>query len=429
MPAPPAASPLLSVFQDCYADLVRFVARRTGDRQVARDLVHDAWLRLAEQPQPGAAPLAAAPARAYVYTVAENLVFDYLRRGRRTACRFESGDAGADGRAPSCAGCDVADIHAHRQAVAVVDRALRALPERSRSVFLADRLDGLDHATLARRHGVSVKTVERDVMRAMDGIESALRQWRGDAPAVRRGRRGALSALLGAAGLGLGGALVWQAWRQRVPGFALALETTTGRQAERGLPDGSILSLDARGRAEVAYFPDRRSVRLLAGSAFFAVARDASRPFTVEAAGHRVTVLGTRFEVALRPGAVEVAVESGRVRVDARDGGRRELAAGESARLPAAGGIAVGRMPHGAAVADWRAGWLDFRDAPLAEVVERLARYSPQALHVDPSAAALPVLARVRIADTAAWLRLLPATLPVRLRPLPDGGLRIERRG
>lgn len=48
MPAPVSSSSLLSTFQDSYHELVRFVARRTGP-QAARDLVHDAWIRLAER--------------------------------------------------------------------------------------------------------------------------------------------------------------------------------------------------------------------------------------------------------------------------------------------------------------------------------------------------------------------------------------------
>ncbi len=43
----------------------------------------------------------------------------------------------------------------------------------------------------------------------------------------------------------------------------------------------------------------RRTVRLLRGRAFFDVARDPDRPFTVEAGDARVTALGTAFAVSL----------------------------------------------------------------------------------------------------------------------------------
>src|SRR2546427_8714978 len=78
MPAPASSSSsLLSTFQDSYHELVRFVARRAGP-QAARDLVHDAWIRLAER-QRGESDAPAAPdsppgaSRAYLYAVMENI--------------------------------------------------------------------------------------------------------------------------------------------------------------------------------------------------------------------------------------------------------------------------------------------------------------------------------------------------------------------
>ena len=76
MPAPASSSSsLLSTFQDSYHELVRFVARRAGP-QAARDLVHDAWIRLAERQRGESnAPIALdsppGASRAYLYAVAQ----------------------------------------------------------------------------------------------------------------------------------------------------------------------------------------------------------------------------------------------------------------------------------------------------------------------------------------------------------------------
>src|SRR5256885_51724 len=119
--------------------------------------------------------------------------------------------------------------------------------------------------------------------------------------------------LLGMAGLGVGSPAIWLAWRQWMPQYQVRLATATGRLLNQPLPDGSSLTLDAASRAEVDFYATRRQVRLLAGSAFFAVARDTEWPFMVQAADVQVTVLGTRFEVALEDDAVLVAVDAGRV--------------------------------------------------------------------------------------------------------------------
>lgn len=399
------------VFCDSYSALIGFVARRTGNRQTAQDLVHDAWLRLAECAPRGDQGSQAA-ARAYLYAVADNLAIDHLRRAGRTAERF---DAGGNIDGPAAAVRDIADGHLHREALAAVDVALAALPARCRAVFMADRLDGTAHAQLAQQHGVSVKTIEREVMRALDAVEAALLRWRGDAAPRRRGRRRALSALLGVGGLGLTGSAAWQAWRHLVPGWQTVLATGRGQQLEQPLPDGSRISLDAQGRAEVRYYATRREVALLAGSAFFNVTADADRPFMVAALGARITVVGTRFEVAMgMHGDLRVAVEQGQVRVQPPGSAQIELHAGDALRWSPADGAQ--RAPAQGEVAPWRSGWLDFRHVPLADAVARLARYSPLALRVAPEAAELTVFGRVRIAEAGAWLRLLPSTLPVTVR-------------
>lgn len=423
MTAELSPAPLLKAFQDCYQDLVRFLARRTGNAQDARELAHDAWVRLAERtdgPQADAPPAA----RAYVYAVAENIAIDHLRRRQRGAERF----AATEGPPPEPQAADVAERFSHQQALDAVAQALHQLPARSQAIFLADRLEGASHAELAAQHGISVKTVEREVMRAMDGVEAALRRWRGDAAApARRGRRRALSALLGVAGLAAGTGL-WRAWQRALPVFEAAWATAVGRIQAHTLPDGSRLTLDAASRAEVAYFADRRRVRLLAGSVFFDVAHDAARPFTVEALGHQVTVLGTRFAIDIGADGLRVAVESGRVQLRSAGGATQLLGAGDSALVDAARQIST--TSSATEVAPWRTGWLDFHHVPLGEAVARLARYSPRPLEVAADAAQLPVVGRVRIADAAGWLRLLPGSLPVRVdgADRPDGPIVIARR-
>ncbi len=417
----------LAAFPEHYHALVAFVARRVGSRQTAQDLVHDAWLRLAEHAAPAEPSRPAEPApRAYLYTMAEHLVIDHLRHRQRTAERFESG--ASEGQA-----LDVADACSHREALAAVDAALAALPGRCRAIFLADRLDGLPQAEIAARHGISVKTVEREVMRAMDTVEAALHRWRGDVAPARTGRRRALSALLGVAGFGVGGTAAWRLWREHVATWQAVLATATGRQRTLALPDGSTIALDAQTRAEVRYYGARRHVRLLAGSAFFRVARDEGRPFVVDAAPARITVLGTRFEVALAADdALHVAVEEGHVRVqDLADAGiAHDLTAHEALHWPPGG--PPRREAEPGDVAAWRDGWLDFRHEPLGEAVQRIARYSPRPLRVAPDAQALPVFGRVHIAEAHAWLRLLPHTLPVTVREEGQGAQRaivIARRG
>jgi RNA polymerase sigma-70 factor (ECF subfamily) len=56
-----------------------------------------------------------------------------------------------------------------------VQAAVRALPERRREIFVLHRVNGLSYAQIASVLGISVKTVENQMGRALDRLRKALR--------------------------------------------------------------------------------------------------------------------------------------------------------------------------------------------------------------------------------------------------------------
>ncbi|WP_027014570.1 sigma-70 family RNA polymerase sigma factor [Comamonas composti] len=429
---------LLSGFDRAYADLLRVAARSTGCREEAGDLVHDTWLRLAEHAQSGAGERQGAAEEdaprdvtAYLAVMAQHMALDAHRRRQRHGDYLDSALL-REQLAPSHTP-DVADAVMYRQALSVLEAALTSLPERSRSAFVAHRIHGEKQPEIAQRLGLSLNTVERDLMQASACIEDALHRWRGGnlaTSARRAGRRRSLGALLGLAGLGLGGHLVWEQYRQNYVQWHLRCTSGRGEQNRLALPDGSMLLLDAMSSADVRYFAARRTVELTQGAAFFDVERSPERPFIVQAGGVRVVVLGTRFGVELSEAgdeaAVGVQVESGRVRVEAA-GGNYELQAGQGLKAQGASVLSVQTQPQDAAA--WRHGELVFSHSTLGEAVQRLSRYTSWSLEVSPEAAGLPVSGRVRIAHAQAWVQALPRALPVQVRHRAQGnGLVVSAR-
>lgn len=441
---------LLASFQSSYTDLVRYLARRTGSAESARDAAHDTWLRVADMARAGLGPQLQeeGEARAYLFAVARNLVIDQQRRDgleHRHVAR----------QAPYAHSPDVAESAMYRQAITAVEGALAALPERARHVFVRNRLHGEDQAALAAEFGVSRNMIERDMMLAMDRVQVAMEQWcggggtppahaadvlgakgtavaTGPASASRAGRRRSLSALLGVAGVAVGGLGGWRWWQWAVPQWQQVASTGHGQTLRRPLPDGSILTLDAQSRVAMAYYAARRSVRLLEGAAFFEVAHQPECPFAVDvprdpaAAGLpgdvRITVLGTRFGVERGVGgAVRVQVESGRVRVETLGGAgqpvrARDLGAGDDWQIDSRREVALGHLSDPGAAAGWRHGVVVFDSAPLAEVVERLRRYLPRPVEFDGAAAVLRLSGQVQIAQAEDFVRALPSVMPVGAR-------------
>ena len=124
-----------------------------------------------------------------------------------------------------------------------------------------------------------------------------------------------------------------------------SLELQTGVAETRAVPlaDGSTVTLGARSSVEVRYDGDARKVVLEEGQAFFEVAHDETRPFTVLAGNAEIRVTGTKFDVRRSGDDVQIAVLEGRVELRKRPvlpiarqaNASRVLTAGEKSELEA----------------------------------------------------------------------------------------------
>lgn len=143
------------------------------------------------------------------------------------------------------------------------------------------------------------------------------------------------------------------------------------------LADGSSILLGPQSAVDVVFGERERRVRLLKGEAFFDVAHEARRPFTVLARDVAATDLGTAFDVRITPDGTDIAVRQGLVQVDAvavRPMVSEQLAAGDRIRISAARPPARDRIPPDE-VASWTQGQLIAKNRPVAEVVDELRPY------------------------------------------------------
>jgi RNA polymerase sigma factor (sigma-70 family) len=144
-----------------YDDLLRFLTRRLGNGHDAADVIQDAYLRLAAV-QDGA--LSVRDARAYVFRVAGNLAIDRLRGDGRAAAHLAAAEAREEiaDQAPSPEAAVLA-----RERLRLLDEALDRLSPNARRALLLNRLDGLTHAEIARRLGVSESMVAKYIAQAL----------------------------------------------------------------------------------------------------------------------------------------------------------------------------------------------------------------------------------------------------------------------
>jgi len=153
------------------APLFAFLARHTGDRARAEDLLQESWMRVI-----GAAPRwePRARFRTFLYTVARNLAADEARR--RAFRRAEPLDPGDD-RAPADPAAP--DPPPDRGAASAqlrpkLEAALRALPEEQREVFVLREYAGVPFAEIAAITGAPEPTVKSRMRYALEGLRREL---------------------------------------------------------------------------------------------------------------------------------------------------------------------------------------------------------------------------------------------------------------
>lgn len=165
--------PLLALYLNRRANLVRFLAARAGSAAAAEDLAQELYLKLAtrDRSAPVANPMA------LLYRMALNLMLDRARGESRAAARDTAWRQVAH---TELGGVEVADDPPADEAAASAQRlrllvaAVQDLPPQAGRAFRLHKLEGLSHAETARAMGLSVKAVEKHVSAALKALTARL---------------------------------------------------------------------------------------------------------------------------------------------------------------------------------------------------------------------------------------------------------------
>jgi RNA polymerase sigma-70 factor (ECF subfamily) len=141
-------------------NLFRFLSARLR-RQEAEDVAQQTYLQLLQHPNPGEIGNPAA----YLFRTASNLAIDTLRR-EKTRLRYTETEADPDSiTSATLEPDDQLDRACRLDHFASV---LEELPELCRHAFILNKLDGLTHGEIADRLGLSKKTVQRYILKALE---------------------------------------------------------------------------------------------------------------------------------------------------------------------------------------------------------------------------------------------------------------------
>lgn len=173
VPPPSPSTALLDAFLGRRAALLRYFAARIGEAD-AQDIVQEIYLRVvsargnAEVLHPGG----------YLYRLGNNILLDRLRQDRARVRR--DSDWHEVHHHASVGGEEVSDTVPQDEALIARDQlqrmrlALADLPQAVQTSFRLHKIDGLTHAQVAERMGVSRSLIEKHMMSALRHLSQRL---------------------------------------------------------------------------------------------------------------------------------------------------------------------------------------------------------------------------------------------------------------
>lgn len=151
-------SQITSLFRDHREDIIHYLLQRVRCPDTAQDLSQETYLRLLRQES----LLHTENLTGYLYRTAERLAIDFLRYEQRLTHRAAVLDETLE-----CPKIQPEALMILRQQCEILLDAIAALPTQCRHVFLLRKIDALSYAEIAGQLGISEKTVQRHLVKAM----------------------------------------------------------------------------------------------------------------------------------------------------------------------------------------------------------------------------------------------------------------------
>ena len=155
------------LFRYYYQPLCSHAVRYVSSREVAEDLVSDIFFEFHSRQ---IFQTVISSFRAFLFTAVRNRALDYIRNQyRQTASLEQAQDRSAEsGQQPD-------DVMHFEELYQHIESAINDMPVKQRTVYLMHRFEGRKYADIAAELGISSKTVEVHMYRAMQTLREVVR--------------------------------------------------------------------------------------------------------------------------------------------------------------------------------------------------------------------------------------------------------------
>jgi len=154
------------VFTRYYNDLVLFAASFTHQREISEEIVQEVFLKLWENASNSEIPVSL---RSYLLKSVQNRCLDWLRH-----MKVRSHYALMVQHAPVLAENDCEKYLLYSELHSALEQAMRSMPADVAEAFRQNRFDGLTYKEIADKLGLSVRTVEVRISKALQWLRLQL---------------------------------------------------------------------------------------------------------------------------------------------------------------------------------------------------------------------------------------------------------------
>ncbi|HCT30252.1 MAG TPA: RNA polymerase subunit sigma-70 [Bacteroidales bacterium] len=152
-----------SIFDQYYENIRSFAYYKTGDVDLADDIVQEVFLKL----WTNRSEVKDDTVKSLLYTIASNIIKNHFKH-QNVVFNFQKNDQPNETS-------DETDSNLRQEELnRMLQETLAEIPEKSREVFLMNRIEGLTYADIADRLGLSVKAIEKRMSEALSIIRSRI---------------------------------------------------------------------------------------------------------------------------------------------------------------------------------------------------------------------------------------------------------------
>ena len=209
-------------------------------------------------------------------------------------------------------------------------------------------------------------------------------------------------------------------------------ETAIGEISTIGLPDGSVVTLNTDSAIRIDFTGVQRRLWLVRGEAYFDVAKDPNRVFSINTGEKTIRVIGTKFNVRKSEQTLKISVTEGLVAVQpSTRSSTDQIEFSHAETLLPAGSIGafngtsevIAKVTPKEVLSDqqWRKGVFRFDDEPLSKVITEFNRYRQKKITLQSEGLGkLKISGVFKLKDGDSILSALEAALPVDVARYPN---------